>query len=170
LYSLTTERLRLTPLADGDAPFILELLNDPDFLRLIGDRGVRDLDGACSYIATGPQEMYSKHGIGLLRVGLLEGTAIGICGLLQRDYLPDPDLGFALLSGFRGQGYATEASRAVLNHAHQVLGHSSILAITHPQNDISAALLGKLGFERQEVTERNGESISQFKLEYIIPG
>ena len=47
---LETERLVLRPLTLDDAPFVLELLNDPDWLRFIGDKGVRTLEDARHYI------------------------------------------------------------------------------------------------------------------------
>ena len=98
-----------------DAPFILGLLNDPDFLRYIGDRGVRTLDDAAAYITNGPLASYARHGFGLYLVSLGDtGVPIGISGVLRRDTLPDPDIGFAFLPGFRRQGYALEAARAVL--------------------------------------------------------
>ena len=104
---LETERLRLRRLTVDDAAFILELVNDPSWLRFIGDRGVRNLDDARSYILKGPVASYEKHGFGLWLVELkAEATPIGICGLLQRDTLPDVDIGFALLPQFCGQGYA----------------------------------------------------------------
>ena len=55
---IETERLLLRRLHAGDAEFILELVNDPDWLRYIGDKGVKTLDDAGNYIRTGPMAMY----------------------------------------------------------------------------------------------------------------
>src|SRR5688572_10374518 len=94
---VATERLRLRRLTPGDAEFMLRLLNDPSYVRYIGDRGVRTTEEARSYIVSGPLESYSRHGFGLYLVELKEtGEPLGICGLLKRESLPDADLGFAL--------------------------------------------------------------------------
>src|SRR5262249_38684677 len=107
---LDTARLRLRDLAPADAPFILTLLNEPSFIRNIGDRGVRTLDAARAYIENGPVASYARHGFGLYLVELLaSGAPIGICGILKRDALPDPDLGFAFLPAYWKQGYAFES-------------------------------------------------------------
>lgn len=119
---LDTARLRLEPLAGRDAEFIHGLLNQPSFLRYIGDRGVHTLEDAQRYIREGPVECYERYGFGLLRVGLKpDGTPIGMCGVLKRDALPDPDLGFSFLPAYWSQGYALEAARAVMRHAREVV-------------------------------------------------
>jgi len=143
-----TPRLRLRHLLDSDAPFILELLNEPDFIRNIGDRQVRTLADARNYIQHGPLVSYSQHGFGLFLVELRENDApIGICGLLKRDYLQDVDVGFALRESYRGKGYAFEAARAAMRHGKDDLGISRIVAITSPDNQASMKVLRKLGLE-----------------------
>jgi RimJ/RimL family protein N-acetyltransferase len=144
---LETERLLLTQLADRDAEFILGLLNEPSFIRNIGDRGVRTTGDAQRYINDGPVQSYARYGFGLLRVGLRsDDTPIGICGVLKRDALPEPDLGFSLLPAYWSKGYAHEAASAVMRQARAVLGLGRLLAITSIDNEPSIRLLGKLGF------------------------
>jgi RimJ/RimL family protein N-acetyltransferase len=141
-----TPRLRLRYLTLQDAAFILELLNDPEFIRNIGDRGVRTLEAARSYIQSGAVTGYHNGGLGLFLVELKQdATPIGVCGLLKRDYLPDVDVGFALHEGFRGQGYAFEAAEAVMRRGREVLGYGKIVAITSPENHASIKLLQRLG-------------------------
>jgi RimJ/RimL family protein N-acetyltransferase len=141
-------RLRLRHLLDSDAPFVLELLNEPDFIRNIGDREVRTLEDARRYIQHGPMLSYSQHGFGLWLVASREGGApLGICGLLKRDYLQDVDVGFALREAHRGKGYAFEAAAAAMRHGKEDLGISRIVAITSPDNHPSARVLRKLGLE-----------------------
>src|SRR4051812_3493153 len=118
---LETKRLRLRRLFPADAPFILRLLNEPSWLRFIGDRGVRTLDDARNYIVNGPQQMYHSAGFGLFLVELRESClAIGMCGLLRRATLPDVDIGFAFLPEHWGQGYAFEAAQATLRYGRDV--------------------------------------------------
>jgi ribosomal-protein-alanine N-acetyltransferase len=162
---IETERLLLTELAeDADASFILGLVNEPSFLRFIGDRGVRSLDDARRYIRQGPAACYEKYGYGLLRMGLKPGgTPIGMCGVLRRDALPEPDLGFSLLPAYWSKGYALEAASAVMAHARASAGVGRVLAITNVDNDPSICLLGKLGFRFERLT-RLGEESAELRL------
>lgn len=148
---LQTSRLDLRHLVREDAPFILELVNEPSWLRFIGDRNVHSLEDAVGYIEKGPLESYAKNGFGLyLVVDRESGASAGLCGLIRRDVLPHVDIGFAFSPRFWGRGLAFEAASAVLAHGRDVLGLSPILAIVNPDNERSIALLEKLGmrFER----------------------
>jgi RimJ/RimL family protein N-acetyltransferase len=148
-----TDRLVLRRLTADDAEFILELLNDPAFLRHIGDKGVRTRDDARRYVETGPVASYERHGFGLLRVELKDGgEPIGICGLLKRDALPDPDIGFALLARHRSKGYGYESASAVLAHARDTLGLERVLAVASPDNAVSIGLLERLGFRFERMS------------------
>ena len=144
-----TERLTADELEVGrDEAFILELLNEPGFLKNIGDRGVRDLAGAAGYIEGGPAKSYAEHGFGLWRVSeTATGAPVGLCGLLKRDGLDDPDVGYAFLTGARGKGYAVEAARATLAHGRRVFGMGRIVAIVTPGNGPSIRVLEKIGLE-----------------------
>jgi [ribosomal protein S5]-alanine N-acetyltransferase len=154
---IATLRLIVRELTLDDAPFILELLNEPAFHRYIGDKGVRSLDGARHYLTTGPLASYAKHGFGLWLVALKDGdTPIGLCGPLRRDTLEHADLGFALLARHSGQGYAREAACAVLAYSRDVLQLDPILAVTAQENPASIKLLGKLGFQFERMIDLPG--------------
>ena len=160
-----TPRLRLRHVTEDDAPFILTLLNDPGWLRYIGDRGVRTLDDARRYIEQGPRRMYADHGFGLFLVERKhDGTALGLCGLIRRETLPDVDIGFALAERFRGQGYACEAAAATLRHAREVLKLTRVVAIAMPENVASTRLLERLGlrFERTIIFGPAAETLNYF--------
>ena len=146
---LETKRLILCRLDADDAPFILGLVNEPGWLRFIGDRNIHDLDAARRYIEDGPQAMYRRYGYGLYGIRLKDGTPIGMCGIVKRDGLDDVDLGFALLSRFEGRGYAREAAGATLEHASRDHGLKRMAAITTPSNERSIRLLRSIGFTPQ---------------------
>jgi len=163
-----TPRLRLRHLTHADAPFILELLNDPDFLGNVGDRDVRNLHDARRYIESGPAASHRRYGFGLCAVELKASAAvIGLCGLLRRDTHPDVEIGFALLPRFRHQGYALEAAQAVLRLGTQVLGLGRIVAITSPGNAASIRILETLGlkFERLVRFSDDGSESRLFVLD-----
>jgi len=143
---LQTPRLVLREMTLDDAPFILEALNQPSFIEQIGDRGVRDLDGARTYLQERVLAHYARHGFGLWLMALQgTGEAVGMCGLIKRDSLDDADIGYALLERHWGQGYAREAAEAVLRHALQVLKLPRVVAITAPDNERSMGLLRSIG-------------------------
>ncbi len=143
----------------GDAEFILGLLNDPSFLRFIGDKGVRTLDDAQEYILNGPVASYERFGFGLYLTARKDDAApIGICGLLKRDSLKDVDVGFAFLPQFWSKGYAFEAASAVIAHGRNVLGLKRIVAVTSPDNDLSIRLLEKLGMKFESMVRLSEES------------
>jgi ribosomal-protein-alanine N-acetyltransferase len=157
---LETARLILRRLTPADAPFILTLLNDPDWLRFIGDRGVRTLEQAADYIAAGPVQMYARYGFGLYLTELKAGAEpIGLCGLIKRDFLDDVDIGFAFLPRYRSAGYAFEAAAAVLDYARSALGLRRVVAIVDPANERSVRLLEKLGLRFERMVAYPGEEL-----------
>ena len=164
MFTLETERLTLRHLSpETDAEFILRLLNEPSFLQYIGDKKVRTLDDARAYIRNGPMKSYEDNGFGLYRVGLKEnGSAIGICGLIKRDTLPEPDI-VAFLPEYWDKGYAQESAAEIMRHAREVLRLNRILAITSPDNESSGKLLGKIGLHFQRMI-RLSDDADEVKL------
>lgn len=149
-----TPRLTLELLKLDDAPFILELLNSPGWLQYIGDRGVKTLEDAEKYIVEGPLQDFEKLGHSLFKVVLKEtGLPIGLCGLLKRDFLDHPDIGFAFLDEYAGKGHALEASQAVLDWAKELLDIDRVLAITLAENERSIGLLKKLGLYYEKMVQ-----------------
>jgi RimJ/RimL family protein N-acetyltransferase len=158
---IETPRLLIRWLEVGDAAFIYNLVNDPTWIRYIGDKKVSNLEDAITYIETGPVEMYRNLGFGLNHLSLKEDdTPIGICGLLKRETLDEVEIGFALLPEFRGQGYASEAATTVLEYSCTRLGISRIVAILTPDNLASRKLLCKLGFEFENSFKKEPNSDS----------
>lgn len=166
---IQTERLILRHLTEEDAEFILELLNEPDWIKYIGDRGIRTVEGAKQYVLEGPMTMYAEHGIGLYLVELKQqAVPIGICGLLHRDFLKDVDLGFAVLSKYWGRGYAYEAAKATLLYGKEKLGYQRIVGFTSLDNEKSANLLQKLGMKDEGTIKyaSTAEEVRLFAKEY----
>lgn len=154
---------------ETDAEFILRLLNEPSFLKYIGDKSVRTLDDARGYIRNGPMKSYEENGFGLYRVGLkANDRAIGTCGLIQRDALPAPDIGFAFLPEYWNKGYGHESAAEVMRYAREVLRHDRILAITSPDNEASGRLLEKIGlrFERLIRLSEDADEVKLFSTDH----
>jgi RimJ/RimL family protein N-acetyltransferase len=162
-----TERLRLRRFVLEDADFILELVNEPGWLRFIGDKGVNSIADARRYLQNGPLDMYARLGFGLYLVERkADGIPIGMCGLIKRDALEHVDIGFAFLARHTGQGFALEAARATLEHARE-LGIERLVAITTHDNAASQRLLRKLGmaFDREITMPGDPETLRLFVMD-----
>ncbi|MBC5992637.1 GNAT family N-acetyltransferase [Pontibacter cellulosilyticus] len=150
-HILQTERLNLRPFTHTDTKFIIELVNSPGWLQFIGDRNIKTEQQAKTYLENGPLKSYKDNGYGLWLVERKQdNTPIGMCGIINRDYLHAPDIGFAFLPDCCGQGYAHEIASATITFAHHNLNLPKLLAITLPNNTKSIRLLEKLGMQYTE--------------------
>ncbi len=154
---LETERLALRRQTPEDAAFMFELMTEPSWIRYIGDRNLKTVDDARDYIVRVALGSYEQLGYGFYIVELKEDegqrTAIGICGLAKRDFMEDPDVGYAFHPAYWGKGYAYEATAAVLRYARDELGFGRIAAITTPDNEASIRLLTKLGMRDEGLVQ-----------------
>lgn len=141
-----TERLIIRPTTVEDAPFILELLNSPKWLKYIGNRNLKTVEDAQHYIETKMIPQYKNLGFSnntVIRKS--DGAKIGTCGLYNREGIDGVDIGFAFLPEYEQQGYAFEASNKIKDTAFNELDLNTISAITLPENTSSRKLLEKLG-------------------------
>ncbi len=172
---LETERLILREIVEADDEFMLDLLNQPSFIKYIGDRHVRNLEQARDFIENRYRKSYAENGFGLYMVELKtefdaenqkpetkNQTPIGICGFVKRDTLPDADIGFAFLPQFEKKGYAFESAAAVMKYGTDVLGLKRVLAITSLDNESSGRLLEKLGFKFDGLIDSGDEELKLF--------
>lgn len=164
---LETERLTLRHASLDDAPFILRLLNEPAFLQYIGDRGVRSLDDARGYIEQRLIGSYKQHGFGLWVVTRTNSPEpLGICGLVKRDTLPEPDIGFAFLQEHWRTGIGFESAAGVKRYAFEHVGLPRLLAIVNPDNAGSIRILEKLGFTFERLSEPgDGKTVRVYALD-----
>ncbi|MFK7733040.1 MAG: GNAT family N-acetyltransferase [Pseudomonadales bacterium] len=142
-----TSRLILREATLDDAGFILELINEPGWRKYISQHTIDTLAKAKEYIDERLLSAYKQHGYGLwLMQRASDNAMLGMCGLVKRESLPGPDLGFAQLEQYAGQGYAHEASEAAIEYAFSNSLSPTLLAITLPENQRSIRLLERLGF------------------------
>jgi RimJ/RimL family protein N-acetyltransferase len=75
-----------------------------------------------------------------------EGDVIGACGFHVRDHA-EPEIGYWLGVPFWGQGFATEATRALIDHAFEDCGYTALLGGARVSNQASRRVLEKCGFQ-----------------------
>ncbi len=148
-HFLTTARLGFRCWREDDLPLAAELWGDPIVMALMG--GPVAPDRVKARLA---QEIVRMRDLGIQYwpFFLLEGGRFAGCaGMRPREHPAADDgrsyqMGYHLLPFFWGQGIATEAALAVIDHAFGSLGVEALFAAHHPLNIRSANVLLKLGF------------------------
>lgn len=162
---LETDRLVLSEATVADAPFILTLVNDAEWLTFLDNRGITTLAEAELYVLNTLCRGYLEWGFGLYLVTLKGSMVpIGVCGLLKREYLEFADIGFGFLSDYCGMGYAGESAKGVMAYGKNTLGLKTILAIVDPHHQKSIKLLHKIGlrFSRSITSPVNGSALQVY--------
>ncbi len=145
---ITTDRLNLKLASMEDAPFFLELYNTPTFIQFIGDKNLRSLEDARSYVQNRFLPQIERLGYGnYLIIRKEDGAKIGSVGIFEREGLDVQDIGFSFLEEFQGKGYGYEAASKLLETAFTDFGCSKISAITSKENIASQSLIQKLGLK-----------------------
>jgi RimJ/RimL family protein N-acetyltransferase len=156
---LTTPRLVLRTFRREDLPLYAALNADPEVARWLGGPLSReDSDD----IAAWANELYAAEGIGLLAVERRgDGAFLGMCGLHHQQSYPDEvEVGWRLAHDHWGQGYATEAATAWLDHGFGSLGLARIISITDRDNVRSLAVMRRLGMTYDhEGKVRDGDEV-----------
>ncbi|PLY40026.1 GNAT family N-acetyltransferase [Janthinobacterium sp. ROICE36] len=171
LSVIATPRLRLRTVTPDDAAVYLALVNEPSWIANIGPRNLHTVVAARAALETGAMAQFRQHGYAFCIVERRsDGIAMGICGLILRASLPGPDIGYALLPAYWGQGYAYEAAAAVMCHAQHVLRLPTVYGITSQQNQASINLLNKLGlrFERFARLPPDGKETNIYRKDFRL--
>lgn len=166
--SITTTRLHLSPTTIEDAALFLELLNTPKWLKFIGDRNVKTLAAAETYIEERVRPQFEKIGYGNYTLSLKnDGTKIGCCGLYDREGVDGVDIGFSLLPAFEKMVYGYEAAVCVRDVGFTQFNLSKIGAITVPENKSSIGLLKKLGlvYIKTITLENDPQELRYYEIE-----
>lgn len=154
-----TTRLLIAKMTLADAPFILELVNTPHWIKYIGDRNVKTVEEAEIYLKNGILKGYETTGFGFYKLLLKDegNRAIGLAGLVKREQLDDLDIGFAMLPDYEGRGFGLESSLEIMTFAEHHLKLKKIVAIVTPANKNSIKLLEKLGLTYEKTVNPYNE-------------
>jgi len=162
--NIQTERLLLRPFSEEDKSEIISLLTDPVFMAYSPNGAMTSPEADIRYRQlTG----YQDSEIGKLAViEKTSGCLIGYCGVEPFDYHGKAhiELGYRLVASARGNGYAVEASKAILESLKQK-GHTLVLALTHTDNSVSHHILQKLGFKQKDKGSFQGMPVQFYELE-----
>ena len=167
MRNLKSNRIYLREAEETDTAFFIELMNMPGWIKHIGDRNIKTDADALGYIKKSLLSSYKINGFGLYIMCLNDShKPIGLCGLVKRDTLELPDLGFGVLPAYEGKGYVREGSEITLEFAKNDLKMDTVLAITNPTNERSQKLLERLGFTvvPKADYDAEGEALVKFTI------
>ncbi|MFO1395185.1 MAG: GNAT family N-acetyltransferase [Steroidobacteraceae bacterium] len=149
---IDTGRLRLRRFTEGDLEPFFALCSRPEIIRYAQARPLESLEQALEYMRTVPFRDYAEIGYGRFACEWkATGEVVGFSGIKYVPEIADNELGYRFLPEYWGLGLATEAGRASIGFARDVLGLQRLVALVHPDNVASARVVTKLGFavERQ---------------------
>lgn len=143
-FFLKTERLRIEPFDGTEARALSNLMNDPDVARMMATiPHPFNEEQAAAWLAERPF-MHSLDSGFRVKISLHSGTLIGFAGIGGEPV----NTAYALGRDYWGQGYATEAMKAFLDHAIGTFALSEITAGAMFDNPASHRVLEKLGFDK----------------------
>lgn len=151
-----TDRLLARRISIADLPAMAAMNADPLVMKSLG--GVLGADGSRAWVEEKVTH-WREHEFGVYVLTSADGVVVGRAGLQYADV--DDERCIELLYALRieawGNGYATEASRALLDTAFNVLGLPEVVAVTLPVNDRSRRVIERLGFAYQGMARHEDE-------------
>ncbi|MEY2538409.1 MAG: hypothetical protein QOG67_2149 [Verrucomicrobiota bacterium] len=165
-YILETERLILREYAEDDVEAFYRLNSDPEVMRYTGDDMLSDIDHAREILLAHPITDYRKHGFGRWACLLKsDGQKIGFAGLKYLEERKEVDLGYRLLPAYWGQGFATEASGAVIRYGFDQLGLHRVIGLARPENTASVRVLEKVGMRFVNMTQHRSWMMARYVID-----
>lgn len=144
---LKTDRLRLTPMTEADAPALFEILSDPVVTRYWSSPPWTDMSQALAMIERDQKATAAGEQIRLGLHPTEDPTLIGFCTLFAFDFSNRrAEVGYALARHAWRQGFLQEALTALIDYGFVQLDLNRIEADTDPRNEASKRSLEKLGF------------------------
>ncbi len=135
-------------LTAADAKDLVILFNDPLCLEYIGDKGIRTEQQATTYISQ-QQHSHNQQGYAMWAISAGQNSFAGVAGLVKRPFLAFPDIGYALMPNYRGQGLAVRAATAITQLASAQLGIPKLLGLCQYNHRASIAVLRACGMRLQ---------------------
>lgn len=148
--TLQTERLRLRPFQESDAPFILALFTDKGFMEYSPAPMFKSIEEADALVVRDATKRASGERLRLGIERLEDGAIVGYCDLFNIDRdCQKGEIGYGLLTKERGFGFMNEALSAFLNYVLHDLQLNRVMAEINPENTNSGKILKRLGFIKE---------------------
>lgn len=167
---LATDRLRLRALSLDDLDGYAEMYADPEVMRFL-ESGV-PLDRAAAFRSIAVHlGHWQLRGYG--QWALVErdtGAFVGRAGLWQPEGWPGLEVGWILARRAWGHGYATEAGRAAIDYAFDVLGAEDVISLIRPENTGSIRVAERIGETYDRTTELLGSEVRVYRIERSAVG
>lgn len=160
---LLTARATLQPLGLADVDLVHAIWTHADVRRYLCHDRVVSMQQSRDWLATSARN-FALRGFGLWGVQLDEGALVGVVGCQRWPVNDEPELMYALLPAWWGQGLATETTQAVLAYVFERLGHPVAVAATDPPNAASIRVLDRLGMLFSERVVLHGRDTLVYRL------
>jgi ribosomal-protein-alanine N-acetyltransferase len=151
---LETKRLRLRGFNANDFDLLHSLYSNPEVVHFISIDGQPFSREKTQERLAAALFRWTQHGIPMWAVFLkADQNFVGRCGFQIYESTKEIELAYTMLPQAWGNGYATEASRACLEHAFTVLKWERVVSRTRTTNARSLRVMEKLGFQIEKVGE-----------------
>lgn len=159
--TITTPRLVIRPLEDGDAEGIWPYVSDPEISRFMSWDPHASIDETRAFISDVSRRMAQGTTISWV---IRERESGAICGLVSLIAImrthralryDKAELAYWLGRDFRGRGYATEACEAIVAYGFEVLGLNKLTVAHATENQASRDLIARLGFRQVGIEYKN---------------
>lgn len=166
-FELESPRLFFRPLSEDDLKDLHEIFGDPEAVTWVGDGKA---DASIEETAQRLQKLLlRRHEPGKsLWWSAIDKASSQMLGLGILQDMPDEsgqmEVGYHLKRSEWGKGYGTETARMIVKAAFTVMEQKEVVAVTHPENELSKKVLGKIGFEHQGKGEYRGKSVERYLL------
>jgi ribosomal-protein-alanine N-acetyltransferase len=162
---LETERLTLRPLREGDLDELAALRADPELTRFLSGGQPRSREEMAKKLHRAV-EHWRLHGFGMFAMlDGADGRFAGHCGVGYLHGLADAELAYSLARRFWNRGLASEAVRAVLRHAFEVVGLPRVVGVAVAENIPSQRVMAKAGMALQGPYEIDGRRAVLYAIE-----
>ena len=147
---IVTERLILRRYTHDDIPDVLAFVSQPSVAKVTAERVPATEEGVREYIdlQISYQPFEEDRTFELAVERKEDGRVIGLVGMIRKDH-GQGEVGWAFGVEYRGQGYATEAARALMPYGFNALGLRRIHADTGIDNQASMRMMERLEMRRE---------------------
>ena len=159
-----SDRLTFRVWQDDDSECFHAINSDPQVMRYVANGQFWPISRTQQFIESASAMLKRSGFCQWALIHRSSGCLIGFCGLVDTGDVPE--IGWRLARDYWGQGLATEAATAVLNHAREVLGIRRVMATVQTENTASIRVIEKLGMTRDQTFLRDDSMVSRYVYDF----